>query len=145
MPTNPDIIEDKVLGYLRAVAGLEDSLDYEPETLPRRLPVTTLLFTGGNPVQAETGPHDDVTYTWKLSLYIPLDDYKVAQQQLKDLLPAIFAAIRHHPTADDVVDFLRVDDSNEDPVFSSPDRSDGGGGPGYLRKSLTLTAVLTET
>jgi hypothetical protein len=96
-------------------------------------------------VQAETGPHDDVTYVWKLSLYIALDDFELAQQQLKDLLPLIFAAIRAHPTADHAVDFLRVEDSGEDPVFSRPDSSDGSGGPGYLRKSLTLTAVLTET
>lgn len=140
-PTIADV-EAQIMLVLRAIPGLEDSLDFEPQNLPRRLPTATILFTGGAPSDTETGSGEDVEYAWRLNLYIPLDDFENAQIDLKELLPEVFAAFRSIPTAAGLVDFLRVADAGEDPVFAIPDQESGGAG--YLRKSFRVTAVWTE-
>lgn len=136
MPTKPDQIEDAVNTKLKEIGKLEDALDHEPQNLPRALPVTTLLIIRFNPVQAETGPHDDVTYDWRLSLYVKLNDFRTAQQEFKDLVPAILSKVRSIPTAGGLCDFLNIEDVGDEPVFAPSD--------GFARKSLLMHARLTE-
>lgn len=138
MPADPPVIaiEAAIIGYLQAIVGLEDALDHEPRSLPRALPVATLLLTRTDPEQIETGIGEDVTYEWRLSIYVALQDWGAAQQELKRLVPVVLSAIRAKPTCSGLVDMLTVRDSGAEPIFSDD---------GYVRKSLTLRAVLTET
>jgi hypothetical protein len=123
------------------VPGIKSAHDHEPKNVPKALPAATILLTRYDPVDSETGPGQDVTYGWKLSLYIPLSDLERAQVTMKELLPKVGAAFRHHATGDDLVDELKVSDSGQEPIFVL----DKAGGGGHLRKELQLTAVQTET
>lgn len=100
------------------------------------LPCVTLLTQRYDPVQAETGPHDDTTYEWRLRLYVQLNDYERAQNELDDLIPLILDVPRHHPTLDGLVDFLVFYDSGGEPDFSPND--------GWVHKDLYVRVTRTE-
>jgi hypothetical protein len=134
-------IEAKIVEILKGVPGIKDADDHEPKNVPRTLPYASILLTRYDPVDAETSTGQDVTYGWKLSLYIALNDFERAQATMKDLLPEVGAAFREHPTADNLVDELRLSDPGVEPAFVVA----GAGGGGYLRKELQLTAVQIET
>jgi len=130
-------IEQAVCDWLTAeVPDLKFALDHEPQSLPR-MPGTTLLATMYNPVQAETGIGEDVTYAWRMRLYVPLNDYRQAQAQIKELMPQILACIRNHPTGDGLVDFLSLVDEGQAPDFNIEE--------GWLAKDALLRAVRDET
>lgn len=117
------LIERDLCAWLAAIPEIEQALDHEPESLPARLPVTTLMIRLFEPLQASTGyytnrPVDDVSYGWRLRLYVPLTDYKRAQDYFKRICPQIIAINRDHPTADERADFLRIRDGGDTPEFS---------------------------
>lgn len=130
-------IEQAFCGWLLPeVADLKFALDHEPSSMPR-FPGTTLLVRRFSPAQAETGVGEDVTYDWRLRLYVALNDYRTAQTQIKELMPQVLAVARHHPTADGLVDFLTLVDAGEEPIFTSEE--------GWAAKDMFLRAVRTET
>lgn len=119
-------IEDRLVEYLGAIPEVLRAFDHEPMALGA-LPCTTLLVRLFSPQQASTGysadlPTDDVAYGWRLRLYVPLIDYKRAQEYIKVIAPQIIAINRLHPTAEDLVDFLRVSDPGDTPTFSHEDK-----------------------
>jgi len=128
-------IEALVTANFAAVAGITNALDHEPQRLPK-MPVVTLLCVRYDPVDAETGIGQDVTYQWLVRLYVPLNDWRTSQQSLKELVPLLLNAVRDDPTLGDYVDFLTLRDSGSEPEFNT----DGG----YVTKRLTLTASLCE-
>jgi hypothetical protein len=130
-------IERAVCDWLTSeIPALKFALDYEPSSLSR-MPGTTLLARQYNPVQAETGVGEDVTYAWRLRLYVPLNDYRQAQSAIKELMPQILACVRHHPTADGLVDFLSIVDEGEEPEFNVEE--------GWLAKDVILRAIRDES
>lgn len=130
-------IERVFCGWLKEeVPDLKFVLDYEPQSLPR-FPGTTLMATMYSPLQAETGIGEDVTYEWRLRLYVALNDYLTAQTQIKMLMPQILAVARHHPTCNGLVDFLTLVDEGSEPDFNVTE--------GWLSKDATLRAIRTET
>jgi hypothetical protein len=129
-------IEQRFCEWVQAETDISNALDHEPERLPR-FPCLTMLVTTYSPLQAETGPHDDVTYAWRVRVYVALNDYRVAQMGLKQLVPQVLGVARHHATADGLCDFLSIVDTGSDPVFASED--------GWLAKDVELRAIRQET
>lgn len=135
-------IEVRLVGWLNDIPELLQALDHEPENLPAKLPVTTLLVRMFDPQQAATGyladqPVDDVAFGWRLRLYVPLDNYKRAQEYIKAIVPQIIKIQRDHPTCDGIADFLRISDSGDVPTFSHDD--------GWCFKDLSVIAVRSES
>ena len=135
-------IETRIVGWLAAIPEIEQAFDHEPENLPAKLPVTTLCVRMFEPIQAATGyladqPVDDVSFGWRLRLYVQLDNYKRAQAYVKAIVPQIIKIQRDHPTCDGIADFLRITDPGDVPTFSHLD--------GWLFKDLTVIAVRSES
>ena len=124
-----DLIKERCPELVRAYP-------YEPGNL-QGLPCTTLLSTRYDPIQAETGPHDDMTYEWRLRLYVALHDYEKAQDEIDHLIPLILDVPRHSPTLDGDVDFFVMYDPGTEITFSKED--------GWAAKDLTARVVRTET
>lgn len=118
------------------VPELVRSYAYEPGSL-QGLPCTTLLSRRFDPNQTETGPHDDMTYEWRLRLYVSLHDYEKAQDEIDHLIPLILDVARHHATMEGDVDFLLFYDPGLDIIFSRED--------GWAAKDLIARVVRTET
>lgn len=130
-------IELEFCGFVAEdVPELTAVLPYEPERLPK-FPCVTMMWVRMQPEEAETGHGEDVAYDWRVRLYIALNDYKVAQDTLKALLPKIHSAVRHRPTCNGLVDFLRLIDEGQPPEFAT--------GEGWVAKDVILRAVRTET
>jgi hypothetical protein len=96
----------------------------------------TLLARRFDPVQSETGPHDSVTYEWRLRLYVQLTDYERAQDEIDDLMPLILDVPRHHFTMEGDVDFLLFYDPGNEVGFSKDD--------GWAWKDLIARVVRDE-
>jgi hypothetical protein len=135
MPSTPDLIEDAFVAAASAIPGVESAVDHEPEKLPR-LPAVTMLFRVPAQVDAATGPVNDVTWSWTVSLYLPLRDYRRAQQQLKELAPAILRLTRADPTLGGTCDQAIVSALDDDPVFSHDE--------GWMVARFRLTALSEE-
>lgn len=133
--SNTTAIETAFVTKVQAIEGLSDALAYEPQTLPRYLPVVTLLFIGAPETDFATGIVE-VIYHWRVSLYIALNDYKRAQDQLKELLPQLLAITRLDPRLDESCTWAEVSDEDEEPVFAENDQ--------WLVKTLHLRAQTEE-
>lgn len=129
-------IEQAFLDRVKEIPDLVDALDHEPQTLPRALPVVTLLFVGCPQEDVATGLVE-VTWHWKVNLYIPLVDYRKAQLALKELVPTILDITRNDPLLSNTCDWAELTDEEEEPVFGTDDN--------WLLKRLDLRAKTTET
>lgn len=126
----------KVAGYIQArVPELIKVYPHEPGHL-QDLPCVTLLSRRYDAVQAETGPHDDMVYEWRVRLYVKLADYEKAQDQIDHLMPLILDVPRHHATMEGDVDRLTFIDFGTEITFSSVD--------GWAFKDLVGRAERTE-
>jgi hypothetical protein len=128
-------VEQAFLTKALAVPAVATTVDHEPQTLPR-LPCVTLLWVGLSQDDVETGPRTENRWTWRINLYLQLQDYRRAQDQLKDIVPQLLAITRRDPSLGGTVDWARIADDGQDPVF--------GDQAGFLRKSLLLTVETTE-
>jgi hypothetical protein len=100
------------------------------------MPCVTMLTRRGDPIQAETGPHDDVVYEWRLRLYVALQDYSDAQAAIDDILPQLLSVPRHHATMEGLVDFFVFTDPGGEPLFSTDDK--------WASKDVTARVQRTE-
>ena len=136
--TTPTVRQLKatLAGYIAArIPELTKVYDHEPGQL-KGYPCVTMLSRRYDPLQAETGPHDDMTYEWRLRLYVQLVDYERAQNQIDDLMPLLCDVPRHHATMEGDVDFLIFYDPGSEIEFSSED--------GFAYKDLIARVVRTE-
>jgi hypothetical protein len=118
-----------------AVPAVASSVDHEPKNLPR-MPCVTMLWVGLAQDDLETGPRTENRWTWRINLYIQLQDYKRAQDDLKAIVPELLAITRRNPDLDATVAWATIADNGNDPIF--------GDQAGFLRKSLLLTVNTTE-
>lgn len=126
----------RIAEYIAArVPELTRSYSYEPGSL-QGLPCTTLLSRRFDAIQAETGPHDDMIYEFRLRLYVQLVDYERAQDQIDHLMPLLLDVPRHHGTMEGDVDFLRFYDFGDEITFSKDD--------GWAFKDLVARVTRTE-
>jgi hypothetical protein len=129
-------LKEKLAGYIAdRVPELERVYPFEPAHLSG-LPCVTLLSRRFDPIQAETGPHDDMTYEFRLRLYVALNDYSTAQDQIDDYIPLILDVPRHHATMENEVDFLSMHDPGIEIGFSKED--------GWAWKDLVARMRRTE-
>ena len=136
--TTPTVrqLKAKVADYIATrVPELVKVYPFEPGSL-KGTPCVTLLSRRFDPTQAETGPHDDMVYEWRLRLYVALNDYEKAQDEIDDLIPLILDVPRHHPTMEGDVDMLTFYDFGTEIGFSKED--------GWAWKDLVARAVRTE-
>lgn len=133
--TNLDAIEQAFINEVKTISGLNDALTYEPQNIPRYLPVATLLFIGAPENDFATGIVE-VTYHWRVSLYLALNDYKRAQDQLKELLPQLMSITRLNPRLNDTCTWAVLSDEDEEPVFAENDQ--------WLMKTLHLRVQVEE-
>lgn len=131
--TTPEEVRAALAVRLRSIALLKSAHEYEPETLGE-LPATTLLFARLEPREAATGPRLDVTWHWELRLYVGLSDWAASQAQLEELVWSVLPLWRDDPTLDHLVEWWRIEDTGEPPVFDADRR--------WMRKSLDLSAVI---
>lgn len=129
-------IETAFITEVKKITGLNDALPYEPQALPRNYPVVTMLFVGAPQEDVATGLVE-VTWHWKVNLYISLMDYRKAQDDLKRLVPLILNITRNNPLLSNTADWVNLTDEEEEPIFAHDDR--------YLLKRLDLRAKTTET
>jgi hypothetical protein len=134
--TNPSDIEDAFIKKVQAIPGLIDAIPYEPQNLPRALPVVTLLFVGAPQATVDTG-FKEVTWHWKVNLYISLQDFRKAQNELKRLIPLLLDITRDDPRLGHSCDWATMSDEEEEPIFQEDDR--------WLLKRLDLRAKTLES
>jgi len=129
-------LKQTLAGYIQArVPELAAVYAFEPGRL-NGLPCVTLMSRRFDPVQAETGPHDDMTYDFRMRLYVSLHDYEKAQDEIDDLIPIILDVGRHHATMEGAVDFLSFIDSGSEIIFSKDD--------GWAAKDVLVRVIRTE-
>jgi len=136
--TLPDLktLKASVAAYItERIPELVKVWPYEPANL-KGLPCVTMLSRRYDPIQAETGPHDDVIYEWRVRLYVALNDYEKAQDEIDTFMPLLLDVPRHHPTMEGDVDFLSFYDPGSEITFSAAD--------GWAAKDLVARAVRTE-
>lgn len=136
--TTPTVraLKGSVADYIAArVPELAKVYPFEPGTL-KDYPCVTLLSRRFDATQAETGPHDDMIYEWRLRLYVALQDYEKAQDEIDNLIPLILDVPRHHATMEGNVDALVFYDLGTDIVFSKDD--------GFAAKDLVARVQRTE-
>lgn len=140
MPTgNIETIETALAALLEPIVGIQNVIDHEPRELPALRPgqaTATIMWRSVEPIDAETGPGQDVTYTWSVNLYVHLHDFRASQSELKELVPRVVAIFREDFTLGRTVDFVRWRDLDGEPVHNPKQ--------GYLRKTLVCEARLTE-
>jgi hypothetical protein len=136
--SEPATVPELEAVFIRDVAatpGIRNALDHEPQKLPT-FPCVTMLYTGPEPFDAETGAGEDVTHTWIVRLYVPFKNIQAAQTHLKTLLPALAHVVRANPRLDDQVDFAVIsNDNGSEPFFDEA--------AGFVVKQMRLTARLT--
>jgi hypothetical protein len=104
-------------------------LDVHPVELPDlgQLPAGTLLFAGPAQQDGATGGLTDNEWRWIFRIYVSVQDFRIGQQQMKDAIPAVLAALRRNPTLNDTCDRLVIRDR---------------GDPQYLRTRKQLVKTL---
>lgn len=122
------------------IDGVKSALHYEPEQLPD-LPAVTMLLGPSTQNENATGPQTENTWTWTVTLYLPLggrvvgSDFQRGQELLMELLPQLYAIARRHPDLDDTCLKATLADAGDDPAFDADQKA--------LIKELELT-VRTE-
>lgn len=134
--TNPTTIEEGFITLAKQIDGLNDGLTYEPQSLPRYYPIVTMLFVGAPQEDVATGLVE-VTWHWKINLYISLQDYRKAQEELKRLVPLLLNITRDDYSLGGTCEWSEITDEEEEPIFAEDDK--------WLLKRLDLRAKTTET
>ncbi len=139
MPTAPELIEAAFVAAVNGITGTpfasSSVLDHEPRDLPKR-PCLTMLWRGGDPIDAETGNAQDVNHEWTVYVYLDLKDFKKAQLQAKQIVPLLRRAVGINPTLGLVCDIAILHDDLQEPEL---DREQG-----LYVKRLRFTARLSE-
>lgn len=130
-------IEAAFLAIAEQIDGVANVLDHEPGPDLPRLPCITMLFVSPQQEDVETGPGTANRWTWRITLYVNLDDYYRAQRDLKQLLPDLMATVRRNTDLTGTCEWASLDDEGGEPVFAHDDR--------IVFKTLRLTARTTET
>ena len=136
--TTPTVRELKatIAGYIEdRLPELVKVYPFEPGAL-NGFPCVTMLSRRYDPTQAETGPHDSVVYEWRVRLYVDLNDYEKAQDEIDHLIPIMLDVPRHHFTMEGDVDSLVFYDRGDEIIFSKED--------GWAAKDLVARAVRDE-
>lgn len=115
--------ENAFVARAAAIAGIRSALDHDPEQTPR-LPAVTLSFVGGEQEDRYTGPATQNVWVWLLRLYVPLrskqgSDFRVAQNELKLYLPALFKLVRDDPSLGGTCDRATISDPLEEPDYDT--------------------------
>ncbi len=131
-----ELIEQGFLALVKTVPGLNDALDHEPQSLPRAYPVLTMLFVGAPQNDVATGLVE-ITWHWKVNLYVSLMDYRKAQLEMKRLVPLVLKLTRQDPYLGNSCEWAEITDEEEEPIFSTDDK--------FMLKRLDLRAKTTET
>jgi hypothetical protein len=122
------------------ISGIRHVYDHLPQDLGR-YPCIAMLLATFDQEDSETGPGVDTTYGWRVDLYLSLQNYKRAQDEMKTYVPQMLALVRPDPTLGQLVDFCTIRDDGEDPIFQP---AASGRGEGYMAKALRVEARATE-
>ncbi|MCL6437217.1 MAG: hypothetical protein K6T51_01290 [Rubrobacteraceae bacterium] len=112
------------------------------EVPPQHFPASTLLFSYPSQSDLATGGITQNTWRWIQRSYFDFTDPEAAQREMKRLVPALLAALRH-ASPDDLVleDGTQIELTVED--AGDPDRAQIGESS-VLVKSLYITAYTEE-
>lgn len=132
---NPNAIEDNFITAVKAIDGLSDALTYEPQALPRYYPVVTMFFIGAPQETVATG-QVEVTWHWKINIYVGLTDFKKGQDEMKRLVPLLLAITRADHTLGETCDWSEITDEEEEPTIGPDDK--------WIVKRLDLRAKTIE-
>lgn len=103
-------IEKVWIAHTSAIDGIKKSLIYEPDTVDRaNMPLLTMFFLLPQSVAVATGPEEEVSYAWEISLYVALASFKDAQAKMRDLSQLIIASFRQHRNDYDLLDITGID------------------------------------
>lgn len=97
-------------------------LDHEPEKI-RDLPAVTMFAATAPEDDTETGPAAQVEWTWRVNVYVGLQQgYRDAQAQLKGLWPLVLRAVRADPSLGVDGVWSRLVDPGAEPEISSEEK-----------------------
>ena len=143
-----DAIEQAAIARLKTVSELADVLDHEPDSLPLRLPIVTLLGSGfayprrGKELagyRRSLGRRIEFEYRWSVHVYVSTDGgVRVAQRELFRLLPKLALAIIADDRLADTCMEAALVDPGDDPIHAEDDRER------WLLKELTLSVYAHE-
>jgi hypothetical protein len=121
-----------------AISGIRNAFDHEPEKFGRnQLPAVTMLLRQAPQEHRETGGSADVTWTWRVNLYVStFQRYRRAQEDLELYVPLLLAITRRHPDLDGTCAIANLTDTGRDPFFDDSNH--------YVVKELVLTAETYE-
>lgn len=128
-------IETEIVNRLDALSGINSALDHEPKNLGK-LPCATLLLTRAAQEEVFTGPLTEVTWEWRVTLYVQLSDFKSAQDQLKALMVPVLTILHADHQLGGLVERSWITDDGEAPIFDVE--------AGVLMKFFSLSAITTE-
>jgi hypothetical protein len=131
------LIEAKFVELVQELGVVRSVFDHEPgqRGLPA-LPAVTLLFLGGEMRDEQTGITADVDWAWDVFVYVPFNDAKKAQEQLKSIVPELLRLVREKHSLDGACEWARLTDPLTRPE-QGPDEK-------WLRKTLRLRARAEE-
>ncbi len=131
-----DAIEARFVELAGEIPGIAQALDFEPLKLSK-LPAIALL-PGVEYQQDEryTGPIFEAVWSYRVTIYVALGDYRTAQKTLRNLVPALLAIGRDHRDLDGLCEKIDLVDRGGEPEFDH----DGG----MLWKTFTLRVYTEE-
>lgn len=129
-------IETELATRFEALAGVAKALDHEPKNLPT-FPCVTLLLVRAGQDEVSTGPMTEVTWEWRVTLYLKLSDFKQAQTQMKGLLLPMLTILHADHQLGALVERSWITDNGDEPVFDIAE--------GVLMKTFSLSAITTES
>ena len=135
-----DTIEDYFVTQVAALAGIDSALDHEPERLPAKLPVVTLLWRGFVQEDVETGPNTENQWTWRVRLHVALgqrEQWRSGQASMKVLVPALLNFVRDNPALGNTCERATLEDVGEEPEFDNDSR--------MMWKDMVLRAFTSES
>lgn len=132
MPAAP--IKAAFVADADAIAGVT-AVDHEPADLPDADAVVCLLFLPPSQEDVATGL-TEVTWRWRVNLYLSLRDYEKAQDELERIVPELYAIARDNPMLDGTCEKCFVLDIGREPTFAHR--------AGWLLQSLELRAIAEE-
>ncbi|MBO8169965.1 MAG: hypothetical protein H0Z35_12395 [Thermoanaerobacteraceae bacterium] len=87
------VIETEIVNILKAISEFKMVLDYEPLKIDN-LPAATCFYTGFNIADRSLPNSQSVTHNWAIRVYVPLENDKKAQDEIKALIPKVVTAFK---------------------------------------------------
>jgi hypothetical protein len=121
-----------------AIEGVANALPHEPEFVPelKEGAAVTMFMRLPKQTDVETGTGCEVEYGWLVHIYVPLYDYALAAEQVKEVVCGLLRITRVNPRLDETCDWAELSSGGDEPAYNHKE--------GWVLCQLSLRATKTE-